>query len=127
NAMRNKEPDQAIDYFQKAKVADPDQAGIAFDVDGRSAAVPEKTGRGRVAIQAGAGGREAELARSRHHWRTLRKIPRPTGSRGGRQVAAGSSRLHMDGGGCEANACPSRYGFNCASYRQRSDGAFGST
>src|SRR5215471_5153050 len=30
NAMRNKEPDQAIDYFQKAKVADPDQAGIAL-------------------------------------------------------------------------------------------------
>src|SRR5262249_50717350 len=29
NAMRNKEPDQAIDYFQKARLTDPDQAGTA--------------------------------------------------------------------------------------------------
>jgi len=30
NAMRNKEPDQAIDYFQKAQAADPAQAGTAL-------------------------------------------------------------------------------------------------
>lgn len=30
NAMRNKEPDQAIDYFEKAQIADPDQAGTAL-------------------------------------------------------------------------------------------------
>jgi len=30
NAMRNKEPDQAIDYFQKAQLADGDQAGTAL-------------------------------------------------------------------------------------------------
>jgi len=30
NAMRNKEPDQAIDYFQKAQLADVDQAGTAL-------------------------------------------------------------------------------------------------
>jgi TonB family protein len=30
NAMRNKEPDQAVDYFQKAQLADPDQAGTAL-------------------------------------------------------------------------------------------------
>jgi TonB family protein len=30
NAMRNKEPDKAIDYFQKAQGGDPDKAGTAL-------------------------------------------------------------------------------------------------